>query len=56
MSGTRQVLNKYLQDTVFPNLTSGEKGTVNLNTPPNLYEKLEHKELNAIFISLKYSC
>lgn len=53
--GTRQVLNKYLQDRVFPNLTSGEKGTVNSNTSPNLYDKLELKELNAIFISFKYS-
>lgn len=49
--GTRQVLNKYLQDRVSPNLTSGEKGTVNANTS-NLYDK---RELNAIFISFKYS-
>lgn len=53
--GTRQVLNKYLQYRVCPNLTGREKGTVNSNTSPNLYDKLELEELNAAFISFKYS-
>lgn len=55
MPGTRQVVNKYLHDSVCPNLTGREKDTVNSNISPNLYDKLELEELYAAFINFKYS-